>query len=360
MIAKLFGRVAVFLLFVGLVGCSDDTATTQAIPSPLGVGPYAVGVTRIELFDAAQGRTQLTEIWYPAAESARGLPADPAENYLPDGLESLAENATIPLVAVRDVPISGDAPFPLIGFSHGSGGVRYQNTFQCEHLASHGYIVIAPDHEGNTFFDSGGVTQELSVARPLDMIFLFDEFSDFTQEAGNQFEGWIDLDSGFGMTGHSFGAFTSMAVASQDSRVVAALPMALGGPVSDTYDAATLLMLATEDKTIGLAGNDGVRNTFDDAPGPRFIAEIVDAGHYSFSFSCQVGLAGPWDGDGCMDGVRFEDGSAFTFVDDMRIWDVVNGYSAALFGRYIKGIQQYDEVLASNLDPGIMDYIAEP
>jgi hypothetical protein len=94
------------------------------------------------------------------------------------------------------------------------------------------------------------------------------------------------------------------------------------------------------------------------APTPRYIGEVIDAGHYSFSFACQTGL-GIGDGDGCKTGTRF-DGSAFTFVSDMRVWDIVDGYSAALFGRYINGITEYDEILDSNIDPEILLYTADP
>lgn len=351
-------------LLLGLLslsaGCGDGSAGAAAVATdPLEAGPYPVGVTTIELHDATRGRTLLTEVWYPADESARDLPPASASTYLPPELEPLTRNATIPLVAVRDVEISADAPFPLVAFSHGSGGIRFQNTFQAEHLASHGYVVVAPDHQGNAFFDSSGTTAELSVERPLDIIFLLDEFTAFTADAGGPFAGWIDTSAPFGVTGHSFGAFTSLAVAGMDDRIAAALPMALGGAVSDTYDAATFLMLATQDKTIGLDGNQLVRDTFAALPDPRYLVEIVDAGHYSFSFACQTGL-GIGDGDGCGTGTRLEDGSVVEFVDDMRVWDLVNGYSAALFGRYLKGIEGYEAYLERNLDPEIVVHVAEP
>ncbi len=250
------------VLIVLLVGCGSDDDSGAGIADPLALGPYPVGVTRIELFDPVQQRTLLTEVWYPADESARGQEPASAASFLPEGLEGLADNATIPLLAVRDAAISPQAPFPLIAFSHGSGGVRYQNSFQCDYLASHGYVVVAPDHQGNTFFDSSGTQGELVVARPLDIIYVLDSFEAFTAEPGNQFEGWIDTSTGIGVTGHSFGAFTSLAVADMDDRVVAAFPMALGTGVSESYDAATFLMLASEDKTIGLNGNQGVRDAY--------------------------------------------------------------------------------------------------
>lgn len=362
-LACLWSFLGLFLALV-VVGCGDGAtpggggAGPGREPDPSLPGPYPVGVTRIELVDEKRGRVLLTEVWYPADEAARDRSPAPATSYLPPELGFLADNATIPLVAVRDAPLADDGPHPLIGFSHGSGGIRFQNTFQCEHLASHGYVVVAPDHQGNTFFDGSGTSEELSVARPLDMIYLFDAFSRFTSEPGHRFEGWVDLERGFGVTGHSFGAFTSLAVASMDSRVVASLPMALGGPVSETYDAATLLMLATVDKTIGETGNAVVRSTYDQIPGPRFLAELVDAGHYSFSFACQTGL-GIGDRDGCGTGTRF-DGSPVTFLSDLRVWDIVNTYSAALFGRYVKGIGDYDQTLRTAVDPEVNRYVAEP
>jgi len=180
-------------LLLVLTGCGEDTSGAgggaAGVADPLVAGPHPVGVTRIELHDDARGRTLLTEVWYPAEESARGRPAAPITSYLPPALAGLAKNFTIPLVAVRDAGLAAGGPFPLIAFSHGSGGIRFQNTFQMEHLASHGFVVVAPDHQGNTLLDNSGTFAELAVARPLDIRFVLDEFSRFTTEPGNPFAG---------------------------------------------------------------------------------------------------------------------------------------------------------------------------
>ncbi len=352
------GLALLLVLFV--VGCSDDvtTITPESAADPLVAGPYPVGITRIEFFDASRNRTILTEVWYPADESARGQDPAPIVYYLPEGLESLGDNATLDLVAVLDAPLSPDGPFPLIAFSHGNGGIRYQNNFQCDHLASHGYVVVAPDHQGNTFFETDSSINHV-VERPLDMIYLFDTFSEMTTEPGGPFEGWIDTSVGYGVTGHSFGAYTSIAAALMDDRIAAIMPMAVGSPLGDDFTTPAFFMLAAEDKTIGESGNQGILNSFDQAEGPRFLVEIPDAGHYSFTFACQIGLPGPWNGDGCQTGTRFEDGSEFDFVDDQRVWRMVNGYSAALFGRYLNGVLEYEETLTTNLDPEIADFQAD-
>lgn len=338
--------------------CGDASGGNAPAPDPAQTGSYAVGVTRIELRDESRGRTLLTEIWYPADESARGAAPSPPGEYLPPDLAFLADGATLDLVAVREAPIAPGGPFPLVAFSHGSGGIRFQNTFQAEHLASHGYVVIAPDHQGNTFFDSSGSIDQLRIERPLDVIYLLNAFSGFTADPASRFAGWIDTELPFGVTGHSFGAFTSFAVASNDGRIAAALPMALAGPISADYSAATLLLLATQDKTIGLDANQAIRDAYALLPGPRFLGEVIDAGHYSFSFACETGL-GIGDGDGCKTGTRLEDGSPVTFLDHQRVWPLVNTYSAALFGRYLRGIDAYDDTLATNLDPEVMTWAAD-
>jgi predicted dienelactone hydrolase len=354
-------RLPALLLLLLLAACGGGgggSSPSADAPDPLAPGPYPVGVTSITFVDPARDRPLRTEIWYPADDSTRDLPPSPITDFVDPSLAPLLADSTVPLVAVRDVPISPDAPFPLVAFSHGNGGIRFQNTFQMERLASHGFVVVAPDHTGNTLLDLGEDPMS-SENRPLDISFLYDELSRATAEAGGPFEGWVDTDLPFGVTGHSFGSFTSLAVASTDPRVGAALPMAAPGPISPSYTAPTLLMLATEDDTIGAELNDAIRGAYGSLPGPRFLAEVVDAGHYSFTIACLTGT-GLGDGDGCGEGERLTDGSRFAFTPAERVWEIVDGYSVALFGRYLKGIEEYDTALTENVDPAVLHWTADP
>lgn len=50
-----------------------------------------------------------------------------------------------------DAPVAKlDKPIPVIVMSHGDAGSRYNMESACEYLAAHGYLVIAPEHAGNS------------------------------------------------------------------------------------------------------------------------------------------------------------------------------------------------------------------
>lgn len=346
------GASLVALVFLVLAGCSGSSDSPTPAPDPAAPGPYPVGVTRIEIYDADRDRTMLTQVWYPAAESARDQAPASHASFLPPDLSFLADNVSFEIVGVRDAEIAPDGPWPLILFSHGSGGIRFQNSYECEHLASHGYVVVAPDHQGNTYFDASGEQAQLAVDRPLDLLYVLDEMTRLNSQDDSRFAGWIDFERPVGASGMSFGAFTIVVAAGMDDRIQAVLPQVWTGPLSEDFDAATMLMIASEDKTTGLAGNAAMRETYENAPGPRIEIEVPDAGHFSFSFSCHLGL-GIGDGDGCGTGVRHADGSSFEFIEAKTVWELTKVYGAAFFGRYIKGIESYETVLATNLFPEI-------
>ena len=135
------------MVFLQACGRAGETATTAAHPSsatatataldPAAPGPYPVGVTELTFERAStttgEPRVLKTLIWYPAAASATEDPA---------------------LKGARDAPLaSNDLPLPMILFSHGSGGMPWQSTYFTAHLASYGFVVVAPPHPGNTITD---------------------------------------------------------------------------------------------------------------------------------------------------------------------------------------------------------------
>ena len=343
---------------------------------PVKPGPYPVGVTTMMFVDHSRTdittdgpRTLMTEIWYPAADDTRSLPKNKFSDFFLGGKNG-ALNAGLTMafkidlkeidktyknVAVRDARIR-DGVYPLLVFSHGNGGIRGQNAFWCDHMASHGYIVMSPDHTGNcavTAIDGNLIVYNnegrgaAAVDRPKDLSFLIDVMTRMNKGADSRFMGRVDLEH-IGAAGHSFGGYAAAAVADADPRIDAIAPMAAVGRERENYDCPAMLLLATEDATIGLEGNKRIREYYDESKGPHYMVEVVDGGHYSFTEMYQLN---PTFGDGVGTGTRITNGESVTYTPMEVVIEVTNSYTAAFFGRYLKDLTGYDEYLATNHYP---------
>ena len=298
--------VAVAVLGLVAAGCSGSDSGGTAADAPAtssttvadaatlasmveGRGKYAVGVRTVEV-TGARGRVLPVEIWYPV-EPASAAGAQPATYDFP-GLEVPTEQAVI-----GAPPAPG--PFPLVVYSHGSGGLRYVSGFLTEHLASHGFVVVAPDHLGNTALDefTGSAEPQEQVAqdRPVDVQAVIDAatsgalgFEDITPA--------IDT-AHVGVIGHSFGGFTALttganaSAAGGEPEVDAVVGMA---PYSEIIDDQTLgankvptmLLSGTSDVTTPIPDN--TERPWSLTPGrPLVRADISQAGHQSFTDVCR-------------------------------------------------------------------------
>ena len=186
-------------------------------------GPWPAGVRTVDLADPA-GRDLACDLWYPAAESQQG--------------RDLAEGGRAehpfgrPHAAVPDAP-AAPGPFPLVAFSHGNSGVRRQSTFLTTHLASHGFVVAAPDHRGNTFFDMLDLDEDARRARHLEV--RRERPRDLARaiDAALEGEGLPRVDAGrIGVLGHSFGGWTAFKMPARDARVRAVCGLA---PASEPF-----------------------------------------------------------------------------------------------------------------------------
>lgn len=111
-------------------------------------------------------------------------------------------------------------PSPLIVFSHGFGSNRFNYTYLAEHLASHGFAVVVPEHIGSdSKYQQAFLRGELSVdvspiefiSRPRDVTYLLDALESMT--ANNpEWQGRINFDQ-IGVIGHSFGGATALLLA---------------------------------------------------------------------------------------------------------------------------------------------------
>lgn len=323
---------------LALTACSSalpfEPAGPGSAPDPSTSGPFAVGVKTIVIEDPTrpdengEPRRLVTEVWYPAAESARdadGAVYSAADIFVDEIVEAAMgmELPGVPTAAVRDAPVNEDhGPFPLVVFSHGAFATRLQSMFYTVDLASHGYVVAAPDHTGNTLKDVENVdelTKDITSALGEVTQSLIDRAPD-VKRTRTHLERWddpiadqIDFDR-YGVSGHSFGATTSLRSMATDSRIdaiVAHCPASylvswLEMPVElDEIDRPIMLMAGDDD---GITPVDWVDSVWEHVQNGRYY-ELAGAGHLTFSDVCtldpvlhetaaKIGLSGSLD-QGC-------------------------------------------------------------
>lgn len=297
-----------------LVACKTpetDTDTPEAPwTAPDQRGPYAAGVTTLDFTDA-RGKALTVEVWYPAA---------PVDGDTPDRYPEFAVTRN----AFRDAPaVAG--PWPLVAFSHGNAGIRWQSIFLTEHLAEHGFVVVAPDHNFNTFLDYDDTkTVQVLLERPGDIAAAVDEVVARSTDGDALLGGTVAGDR-YAMVGHSFGGWTTMVVAGgvvdlagynahcadspdalcgivgdlpedaplpeSDPRAVLAVPMApcgwyTMGPVGPDTLAPSLYLGGALDSTCPMATE--VHPAFTRSPAPKIEAVLPLAGHFAFSDLCTL------------------------------------------------------------------------
>lgn len=287
---------SLLLLAVALVAAPAHAKFPGGVGGPVvdpeQPGPFGVGYVTLIEYDASRDRTFAVDVWYPV---------DPADAVGPAGAYDLLFAALESDVAIADAPPSGDGPFSLIAFSHGNNGIRFQSAFLAEQLASHGFVVAAPDHVGNTAIDLLIPGQTFTVTdRPLDIQFVITRMLERSADPMDPFFELADPNR-IGVAGHSFGGFTTLAIGSgflfvpPDPRVLALLPISPAS--SGLSDAAlssiflpTLILGGTEDTTTPVEPQSA--RPFELISGrPLYRVDIQGAGHNSFTDICAIGAA---------------------------------------------------------------------
>ena len=144
-------------------------------------------------------------------------------------------------------------PYPLIMYSHGFTSTRKGGAYLAQHLASHGYVVVAADYPLTSFYAPGGPAVEDVVNQPADISYMIDRVLQQNATDGHMLAGMIDP-ARIGATGISLGGMTTTLVTyhagMRDSRITAALSIA--GPTAQF----TPRFFATSDAPfLMLAGN---------------------------------------------------------------------------------------------------------
>ncbi|MBX6388270.1 MAG: dienelactone hydrolase family protein [Frankia sp.] len=333
------------------------TATPPAPLPPDEQGEYPVGFRTERFVDAARaGRELTTAVWYPAAAGAAGEPA--SYEIAPEvGYQSRLAVAGAGLAPGR---------FPLVVLSHGSAGSRVQLASFAEQLASHGYVVAAPDHPGDTL-------EDFAAGRNADLVELA---SDRPRDVSAVIDGMLCPDGPFaaavdpariGVAGFSFGGFTAVVSsvgvldAPADPRVrvavgIAAATEVLPADLVGQVTIPTLLIGGSRDAAAPPDSN--VERTFGELTGaPARMAVIVDgAAHNSFTDVCEQALLAT-DGRvpaGVASRLRLT--ALLTclppHVEPGLAQRAARWYTVAFLQRHLRGDARYDRFLTDGAGPG--------
>lgn len=220
-------RLAPLALLAACAGGATDSGTTdgadgadgteapedlaQTLPNP---GAYGVGYTTSALTFAdpvsGEDRSLYLAWWYPSSE-------DTAE------AEILYRTPPNSAGAVAEAPPL-DGTWPVVVFSHGHQAFAEASGRLMAHFASHGWLVVAPDHTDNTFTDGDNRTTEIYAQRPLDVSAVLDHL----EAGGHPLADQADL-SAVVAVGHSFGGYTLFALAGATYDLDTLLPQCEAG-----------------------------------------------------------------------------------------------------------------------------------
>jgi len=267
----------------------------MSVYDPFLRGRFPVGVRTIEARDSERNRLFPCEIWYPAEAQHAGQDLTLA---IQDLFTPPPPSKPRSQMAVRNA-VAQPGTYPLIVFSHYSGGHRRSATFLCTHLSSHGYIVAALDHsevvapelarkDGETAEQKAGRAEAWIASRVPDIQFLFDQL---LNHSAWDLVASIDPTQ-IGIVGHSFGGWTALAATDVERRIRAVVALAPGGSsqpkpgilkVKLTFswgrDVPTLYLVAENDTSLPLAG---MFEIFERTPATKQMVVLRRADHLHF------------------------------------------------------------------------------
>lgn len=277
---------------------SRRASTTTAAPEPgadpayEGDGPHQVGTTSFALAD---GRRVVS--WYPAADSAAEQPKEIFDiaSLLSPELQSQVPAEKRPQYEIDAHPGADqatDGPFPVVLFSHGFSGFPEQSADLVTHLASWGFVVVAPDHVERSLSGQLGLAAK-GVPKLEDPEVLSQSLDAAILQAGRSespLDGLLDVKH-VAVIGHSAGAAAAYREASAEPRIKAfisysvALSAGTAGPPA-VPAVPGMVLAGTDDGVIPIGAS---RAVYDAMAAPKYFVEIEGAGHLVFSDVCLIG-----------------------------------------------------------------------
>ncbi|HEY8514785.1 MAG TPA: hypothetical protein VIS07_04625 [Candidatus Binatia bacterium] len=245
----------------GSSGSSLDLATFAA------PGPYPVGERTLVLVDASRStapngsypgspeRRLPTRVWYPAQTASTNAP-----------------------------PRTSDGPFPIVGWAHGFTSGNGEAMPIGRHLASHGYVVVAPTFPLSSGGAPGGPTVGDMASQPADVDFVMDQLG--AGAAGQDLAAVIDAERR-GMGGLSLGGGTVLIaayhphwrIADLDAAVALAPASCFFGP--DFYSGSVPMLIVAGDADMLVPLADPHR-AFERAAPPVTMVTLHGANHIGF------------------------------------------------------------------------------
>jgi len=369
---KLVVMISLAVVFLAGPGCqmrpehvADDAPDTY--------GLWEVGHTAFIAVDSARDNRSLrVDVWYPVD------PEHATWGFL----------STYPLlfgflgltadIAMMGKPVSTVPGRHLVVFSHGYGGTNTQSTPLMETLASHGFIVVSPEHTGNAQSSLTDTFDQAAMNRVPDVSFIIDTMLARNNDSADIFYNRLNP-QGIGVVGHSFGGMTAIgtaagwAEANADPRVTAIVPISavidpeLQSEPRDSpyagFDAGqlsginvpVLLMGGTEDSSVPIENN---ALAFDLISIPVYRVDIIGATHTHFANVCAIGnwlmndlgiAMDLWEPIGAGDLLQpYLDtctGTAFPIAEVNRLQNL---YVVSFFKRYLQGLLEYDTYLTES------------
>jgi predicted dienelactone hydrolase len=301
-----------------LVACASGELRDPASPGVYGVGMTTMTFTRASTTTGAP-RPLETVIWYPTDNAGGSEPQ------------------------VDALPATRGGPFPIVTFSHGDAGTPQETSYFTEHLASWGFVVVAPAHFGNRKQDcpcSAEATADSLRNRVPDINFVLDSVLALKDDPGQPIGRIIDAGR-VADTGYSFGGLTAVAAAPA-GRFDAVIAMAPGGP-GLLLDAAknthipTLLMAGGRDTRVDATE---VYTLYDALPAgvPRYYLALPEAGHHAFRDECIIACEFPQE----------------------RAHELIMRYATAFLEVYLVSDERYRGLLEQADPPGALLEHAAP
>ncbi len=383
---------ACFLLALATAGCMGSIGPGVARPATL--GDLAVGVRTITIDDPSRHRAIPVEVWYPAAPAAPGEAVTSA-TYSVRAMGGTVARLRSPAGARRDAAPLHGGPEPVILVSHGSRSTRFAHVTLSEVLASHGYIVAAPDHAGDTIDDGlFGISYDRrarnTLDRMLDLSRVLDALDRRSHDPGSFLSGLVDVRR-VAVAGHSFGGTTALGMTGarfdaprqarecrsddsdrrckvvrvlgpgpyryRDPRVKATILIEPGG--YDLYRADGVAAVDAPALVVGGLLDQGnkfyeyPKPIYDALESPRYLLRLADGGHLTPTDACEmidsIGLLAKWFGgkdavDGC-------GGPAAGFMSTREANDRVARAALAFLDRYLNDNPSAEREIALALAP---------